>query len=230
MSTNLCKEKKNRIRVLLADDHPLVRQALRDCIETQHDFEVVGEAADGQIAVQLTNSLKPDIIIMDISMPGMGGLEATSRIKADNAEVSILVLTVHDENELIMKLFEAGADGYLIKNVFGENVINAIRALESGETVISPSIYQQVFRHAYKYMKKSTVLKSGSKLTQKEIELLRFVAKGTGNKDIANELHISLRTVKAHLVVIFSKLGVNSRTEAVVASLRNGIISIDDLQ
>ena len=218
------------ISILLVDDHPLLRQALKDVLAKIQDFEVVGEAGDGEQAIEMTGKLKPDIVLMDISMPKINGLEATRLIKASHPEISVLVLTVHVEDEYILDILQAGAAGYLIKSVFGNEVVEAIRAVVSGDMVLSPLIGQHLIKHAARHPTKPLALISGEKLSIREQEILKLAAQGNSNKDIARILDINLRTVKGYLTEIFSKLQVSSRTEAVITGLRAGFISFDDIQ
>jgi DNA-binding NarL/FixJ family response regulator len=219
-----------KISILLVDDHPLLRQALKDVLAKIDDFEVVGEAGDGEQAIEISEKLNPDIVLMDISMPKINGLEATRLIKAAHPKISVLVLTVHTDDEYILDILQAGAAGYLIKSVFGEEVVEAIRAVVSGDMVLSPIIGQHLIKHAARYPTKPLVLTSGEKLSIREQEILKLAAQGHGNKDIARILDINLRTVKGYLTEIFSKLQVGSRTEAVITGLRAGFISFDDIQ
>lgn len=219
----------NKITVMLADDHPLLRQALRSLLEKQADFEIVAEASDGEAAVNLAQELVPNVVIMDISMPKLNGLEATRQIKVKCPTVAVLVLTVHNDSEHILGILEAGADGYLTKSVFGEEVIQAIRSVVAGETVLSAQVLQQLLKHVLRYPTKPLMLDAGEKLTVRQQEILRLAAKGMSNRDIALTLNLSLRTVKGYMVEIFSKFKVNSRTEAVITALRVGILTISDL-
>jgi NarL family two-component system response regulator LiaR len=221
--------KTTKIRLLIADDHPLVRLALRSVLEKHDDFEIIAEAGDGQEAINLAKELNPDIVIMDISMPEVSGLEATRQIKMDCPETSVLVLTVHTDNEHILGILEAGASAYLTKRVFGDEIIHTIRALAVGETVLSPTVWQQVLKYVSRRIAKPLQINATDKMTPKELEILGLLAKGISNKDIANELGVSVRTIKSHLADLFLKLHVSSRTEAVIVSLRSGIISPDDL-
>ncbi|MFX1552966.1 MAG: response regulator [Promethearchaeota archaeon] len=224
------REQISKTRIMLADDHPLMRQALKLLLEKQHDFEVIAEASDGEEAVKLATELIPDVVIMDISMPKLNGLEATRQIKANYPAVAVLILTVHDDSEHIFSLLQAGAGGYLTKGVYGDEVVHTVRALVRGETVLSPVIARQVIRYASQYIRKPVTLDMDDKLTVREIEILKLAAKGMSNKDIASGLDLSLRTVKGYLADIFLKLRVASRTEAVVISLEKGILSLDDLK
>lgn len=216
--------------ILLADDHPLLRQSIRNVLENQPDFQVVGEAGDGKEAIRLADELQPDVVIMDIGMPEIDGLEATRRIKASYPQMVVLVLTVHSDDEYVVGILQAGAAGYLTKSVLGEEVVQAIHGVLAGETVMSPSIAQQLLKHAARYPTKPVPLNAGEKLSVKELEIIKLAARGMSNKEIAAELGLSLRTVKGHLAEVFSKLQVGSRTEAVITGLRIGFLSLDDIQ
>jgi DNA-binding NarL/FixJ family response regulator len=217
----------DKISILLVDDHPLLRQALRAVLERQADFKIVAEADDGEEAVRLASELVPDVVIMDINMPKLDGLEATRQIKANCPSVNVLVLTIYDDSEHLLGILEAGAAGYLTKRVYGQEVINAIRAVVAGDAILSPQIFKQVLKHALKDKPKTVSLDLGEKLTTRELEILNFVAIGLSNKDIARKLNLGLPTVKGYLAGIFSKLNVGSRTEAVATGLRAGFITLD---
>lgn len=219
-----------KTKIVLADDHPLLRKALRDLLEKEADFAIVGEAGDGEEAVKLATETLPDVIIMDISMPNLDGLEATRQIKARCPNVAVLVLTVHTDDECILEILQAGAAGYLVKSAFGDEVVQAVRAVVTGEMVLSPSIGQRLLKQAARYPTKPVLLEAGEKLSARELEVLKLTARGMSNKEIAQTLEIKLRTVKGHLADIFSKLRVASRTEAVMAGLRVGFLSMDDIQ
>lgn len=227
---SLNQDKRGKTRIMLADDHPLLCQALRDVLGKQPDFEVIAEARDGEEAVKLATKLIPDVVIMDISMPKLNGIEATRQIKANYPTIAILVLTVHSDSEHILSILQAGAGGYLTKSVYGDEVINAVRAVVCGEAVLSPAVSQQVLRYAFQHITKPLSLDAGDKLTAREIEILRLVTKGISNKDIALRLGLSLRTVKGYLSDLFLKLNVASRTEAVIIGLRKGIFTLEDLE
>jgi NarL family two-component system response regulator LiaR len=224
------QDKVSRTRIILADDHPLMRHALRDVIEKQPDFKVIAEAIDGEEAVKLATELIPDVVIMDISMPNLNGLEATKQIKAKCPTVAVLVLTIHTDNEHILKILQAGANGYLTKDVRGNEVVHAIRALVAGEMVLSASVSGGIIKYASKYSVEPVSLESGEKITARELEILRLLAKGASNKEIAARLNLSLRTVKSYLVNLFLKLNVTSRMEAVAASMKKNILDIQDLK
>ena len=222
-------ENHDTIRLIIADDHPLVREALRNAVLKQPDFQVVAEAENGEDAVELAVRLKPDVVLMDIGMPILNGLEATRHIKESCPSINILVFTVHTDIEHILGILQAGASGYLTKSAYSEEVINTIRALVLGETVLSSNVYKQVFKYINQHQVPAVKLDMGERLSARELEVLKLVAKGIANKEIAARLEISLRTVKGYLADIFLKLGAGSRTEAITVSLRKGIISIDDL-
>jgi len=225
--SNIAEPRKTSI--ILADDHPVVRKALRNDLEKEADFIVLAEASDGEEAVRLVDEFIPDVIIMDIGMPNMNGIEATRQIKASNPDIIVLVLTVYDDVEHILGILESGADGYLTKNILVEDIIKSIRSVVAGETVLSPQVFQQVLKYALRHSTKPVRLYNGVKLTTRELEILQLIARGISNKEIANELNISARTVKSHMVDIFRKLDVSSRTEAVITSLRTGFINISDI-
>jgi NarL family two-component system response regulator LiaR len=226
---NQTTQTNRKIRIILADDHSLIRKALTEAFRKQPDLEVIAEAENGEEAVNLVAEKVPDVVIMDISMPKLNGLEATKIIKKNNPEINILVLTIHDEMEHILGILEAGADGYLIKNASEEEIILAVRALFLGETILSPSVSQKIYKYAFQFVTKPVEFDKKDRLSIREIELLKLLAKGLSNKDIAQRLHLSLRTIKSYLADLFSKIGVTSRTEAVILCLRKGILTIEDL-
>ncbi len=230
-SASLASRKHSpRTRILLADDHPLLRQALKDLLEKEAAFEIAGEAGDGEEAVRLTTEIMPDVVIMDISMPNMDGLQATRQIKARCPNVAVLVLTVHTDDECILEILKAGAAGYLIKSAFGDEVIHAVRAVATGDMVLSAPIGQRLLKQAARFPTRPVLLEAGEKLSTRELEVLKLTARGLSNKDVASALGIKLRTVKGHLADVFSKLRVASRTEAVIAGLQAGFLSLDDIQ
>ncbi len=219
----------SRTKILLADDHPMLRQGIRELLERQSDFEVVAEAGDGDEAVRLASELKPHVVIMDIGMPKLSGLEATKQIKARHPATAVLVLTIHDEDEYITGLLEAGAAGYLLKSAYGEELVNAIRSIRTGELVLHPVVGQKLLKRMASLQPRPIKLESVEQLTNREIDVLKLAAKGMSNGDIAVELGIGLRTVKGHLVSIFSKMRVGSRTEAVLQALKRGWITLEDV-
>jgi DNA-binding NarL/FixJ family response regulator len=219
-------EQSQLIRVLLADDHALVREGTRRLLETEDDVEVVAEAANGEEAVEAAKRLHPDIAIMDIAMPGMGGLEATRAIKLSCPETAVLVLSAYDDEPYLMALLEVGAAGFLLKNVHGQELISAIRAVSRGESVLQPSLAEKIMQRMSSQTE--NVPHVIDLLSEREIEVLRLAARGLPNKEIARRLGLSIRTVHSHLANIFMKMQVGSRTEAVLLALRQGMISLQD--
>jgi DNA-binding NarL/FixJ family response regulator len=221
-----------KTKILIADDHELINIALRKIFEGCPDFEVIADAQDGEEAVRLAEKLKPDLIIMDISMPRMNGLEATRKIKTANPDILILVLTVHSDDEHIFGIIEAGADGYLIKSGLGESIIHSVRDLITGKTVLSSSILKQLVERVLRHPVTPTPVVDSTlqgKITSREHEILVLAARGLTNKDIAMKLNVSPLTVKNYIVDIFIKLGAHSRTDAVITGLKAGIIGLKDL-
>ncbi|MDD5702303.1 MAG: response regulator transcription factor [Dehalococcoidales bacterium] len=218
------------IRIFLADDHPVIRQSLRVFLEKQPDFKVVGEAGDGQETVKLVLELLPEVVIMDITMPLMNGIEAARLIKEEHPEIAILALTVHTEKEYILGILETGIAGYLTKSVFGKELVNAVRSVVSGEVVLTTSAFKQILSSSPRRDRKPTQVYAGEWLTNREYEVLKLAARGLNNKDIALRLDVSVHTVKNYLAVIFSKLHVGSRTEAVMVGLRAGLLTMNDVE
>ena len=208
-----------KLSILIADDHPVVRDGLRGMLESQADFEVVGEAGDGAQAIQLVEELKPEIVLMDLRMPVVDGVTAIREIKGSQAESQILVLTTYDSDADILPAIEAGATGYLLKDSSREELYAAIRATARGETVLAPSVAARLVGRMR--------APAEEKLSSRELEVLQLVAKGASNKEIASSLHISQATVKSHLIHIFGKLGVSDRTAAVTVALQRGILRLE---
>jgi len=217
-----------KIRVLLAEDHVIVREGTRELVQHEPDMEVVGEASDGEEAIQLAAKLRPDVVIMDIAMPKLNGIEATEQIKELYPATAVLVLTAYDDDQYIFALLEAGAAGYLLKNVRGRELIDAIRAVYAGESVLHPAITRKVIE-SFLPAGKPAERRIAEPLSEREMEVIRLAGRGMSNKDIAEELSLSVRTVQAHLGNIFNKLGVGSRTEAVLYALKKGWVALEDL-
>jgi len=218
----------SKIRILLADDHAVVRQGTRELLEREEDLEVVAEAGDGEEAVLLASSQRPDVAIMDIAMPKLNGIEATRQIKASLPATAVLVLTAYDNDQYIFALLEAGAAGYLLKDVRAEELIKAVRAVHAGESVLSPAIARKVINRFAPAASKRAEESVQESLTEREMEVLKLAAKGMTNQEIANELALSVRTVQTHLSNIFGKMQVGSRTEAVLQGLKKGWLVLDD--
>ena len=226
-----CYSTPQKIRIILADDHPMVRQALRMWLEKQPDFEIVAEVSNGEEAAKLAIDLVPDVIVMDINMPVLNGLEATRRIAEKCPDVNVLVLTVYDDNEHILNILRAGAAGYLTKSVSNAELIQSIRSLAAGDTVLSRSVSKNLINYIFSNIKSATISRTTiDKLTSKELEILKLMAKGISDKEIAIKLGLSIRSVKSYNHNLFLKLDVNARTEAIAISLRAGILNLKDLE
>ncbi len=217
------------IRVLIADDHAMVREGMRRMFERERDIEVVGEAGDGEEAVRLAQEMKPDVAIMDISMPKLDGIEATKQIKKSCPSVSILILSAYDDDQFVFALLEAGAAGYLLKSVRSREVVDAVRAIHGGESVLHPAVARKVLNRFVAGGSKTGPAKSAEMLSEREKEILRLATRGLSNADIAQELCLSVRTVQGHLGHIFNKLQVSSRTEAVVRALKEEWVTLNDI-
>jgi DNA-binding NarL/FixJ family response regulator len=207
------------IRVLLADDHPLVRVGLRTVLEHVPGIDVVGAAGDGAEVLALSNTLRPDVVLMDLRMPGVDGATATARLRDRHPEIRVLVLTTYDTDADIDRAMEAGAIGYLLKDATRDDLLAAIRTAAAGESVLAPRVATKLMRR----MRAPAPVP----LSAREIEILRLVGEGRTNKQVAAALHLSLSTVKTHLLHVFAKLGVDDRTEAVTAATRAGYLQLD---
>lgn len=216
-----------KIKVLLAEDHAIMREGIQEFIQRENDMEVVGGAGDGEEAVKLTAKTRPDVVVMDIHMPKLNGIEATKQIKTMFPSIAVLILTAYDNDQYIFALLEAGAAGYLLKGIKPLELIDAIRAVYAGESVLHPVIASRVIRRAVTHEEPSE--KAGESLSEREMEVLKLAAKGISNKDIAEQLFLSPRTVQVHLGNIFNKLGVASRTEAVLFGLKRNWLTLEDL-
>ncbi len=220
-----------RVRVLIADDHPLFRAGVRERLNQFPDVvDVVGEANDGQEAYELAGRLRPDVVLMDIAMPRVNGIEATRKIKEKWPEIGILILTVYDDEQYIYALVEAGAAGYLLKTVEATDLVDALTRVRLGESVLTPSVARKVLTRFAGRPENSAETASWRSLTEREIKVLGLAALGASNKQIAKDLELSVRTVHAHMRHIFDKLGVASRTEAVVRGVRQGWLKLDDAE
>jgi NarL family two-component system response regulator LiaR len=218
-----------KISILIADDHTLVREGTRDRLNREEDFEVVGEAADGEEAVRLVNQLKPDVAIVDLAMPNLNGIEATKQIKKTRPGTAVLVLSAYDDDQYVYAALEAGADGYLLKNVRGHQLVDAIRDVYAGEVVLAPHVARKVVQWFSSLSHGQRIEAAADYLSERELEVLKLAAKGMGNKEIAAELSLGVRTVQSHLSHIFDKLGVSSRTEAVLRALKEGWLSFEHI-
>ena len=218
-----------KINILLAEDHVVVRESIRRSLEAQEQFNVVGEASDGEEAVRLASSIKPDVIIMDISMPRMNGIEATKQIKAIQPTTAILILTAYDYEQYIFSLLSAGAAGYLLKDISSRELIEAIQTVHRGESVLHPLVARKVLER-FRISRSDTQAEQGTDIiTDREMDVLKMAARGKSNSSIAEEMHLSIHTIESHLGSIFNKLGVGSRTEAVIQAIKRGWLTLEQL-
>lgn len=210
-----------QLRILLADDHGVIREGLKMLVNAQADMECVGEARDGRIALQLAQELKPDIVVMDVSMPEMNGVQATERLKQIHPEIKVLALTRHKDDAFLQQLLRAGVAGYVLKQSAATELIRALHVLAAGQNYLDPAVTENVFGHSAS--KHSTnVMPSNANLSERETEVLRLVAWGNSNKDIATELGISVKTVETYKANLTQKLGLKRRTDIVRFAVLQG--------
>lgn len=215
----------NKIKVLLADDHALFRAGLRSLMELESDIEIVGEAENGRLAVELTKILRPEIVVMDIAMPMLNGLEATRQILHDMPDTKILILSGYSNCDYIDKVIDAGACGYLVKQSLPDTMLRAIREIRKGKKIYSPSISAHIReKHNMKSASGKPAKIQGVDLTSREIEVLQLVAEGMANKNIADELGISIKTVEKHRHNLRKKLGLNDTASLIRYAITAGII------
>ncbi|MBY0013694.1 response regulator [Paenibacillus typhae] len=214
----------NPYQILIVDDHFVVRQGLRLILETSEQFQIAGEAENGQQALSLVDELQPDVILMDLNMPVMSGLEAMQILKDRNSRVPVLILTTYNEDELMVKGLALGARGYLLKDTSRENLFRGIESAIRGETLLSAEIMAKVIAAGEQASTPAPGKGEGSLLSDKELQILRSVARGFKSKEIAFDMGMAERTVKAHLTSIYNKLGVDSRSQAVATALERGIL------
>ena len=214
------------IRILIADDHLVIREGLQMILGMEDDLEVVGEAANGETAVRLAEEMQPDVVLMDLRMPGMGGLEAIERILDQWPQIAIVILTTYNEDELMIRGLRAGARGFLLKDTGRETLYHTIRAAARGETLLQPDVMNRVMAHTGTAAAAKPAESAGEiPLTDRELQVLTAVARGDRNKEIALQLGVTERTVKAHLTNIYNKLGVDSRAAAVSVAIQRGILN-----
>lgn len=218
-----------KIRILIADDHRVVREGLAAILKSRSDMDVVGEAINGFEVIEKTKALKPDVILMDISMPQMNGVEATRAVREISPEIGIVVLTMHDDDATIFELVRTGVHGYLLKDADSSEIVKAIQSIYKGESIIHPSIARKILgefsQRGSEQVKKAP--RQMYNLSGREVDVLRRVAKGKTNKEIASELHLSEKTIKNHVRNIFHKMGVYDRTEAAMKGVQEGIIDLE---
>ncbi len=215
----------DKIRLVLADDHTILRDGIRALLEDQPDMAVVGEAEDGRQAVQLTHDLRPAVVLMDIAMPLLNGLEATRQIKRDHPEIHVLVLTMHDNEEYIHEVLAAGASGYVLKQAAASELVAAIRAVHHGEAVLSPAITRVVIQDYLRSEAAQPVIASND-LTSREREVLQLIAEGHTSKEIAEMLCLSVKTVQAHRTSLMQKLDLHDRGDLIKYAIQKKIIEV----
>jgi DNA-binding NarL/FixJ family response regulator len=215
------------IRILIADDHAIVREGVRALLTLSDDITVVGEAANGHEAVELARSLSPDVILMDIAMPGLGGLEATIEIRKDNPHAKILVLTQYEDREYIRRFLKAGVSGYVLKKAAGSELTSAIRAVNRGGLVLDPEIAREAMREQAGSGASGRTADPYDTLTDREKQVLKLVAEGHSNKEVAQLLDISVKTAMSHREHIMQKLDLHSRTDLIKFALQKGVITLD---
>ena len=211
------------ISVLIADDHPFVRHGLRTYLETLDDLEVVGEASDGAEAVELATRLLPEVVLMDLVMPELGGVEATRAIRAASPSTKVIVLTSFDDDEKVFPAIKAGAAGYLLKDVHPAELAEAVRRASRGEALLAPSVAARLMQEVAGEGGRP----AGNDLTERELEVLRLIARGQANKVIARELGVSEKTVKTHVSNILAKLHLADRTQAALYAVREGLAELE---
>jgi two-component system response regulator NreC len=213
-----------KIRLLLVDDHQVVRSGLRMLLTSESDVEIVGEAGTGKVALEAVKSLKPNVVLMDIGLPDMSGIDATREIKRTNPEIAVVALTIHEDEEYFFKMLEAGADGYVPKRAAPEELLTAIRAAAAGAVYLYPSMAKLLVKDYLTQEHTSEDVRALDGLTEREQEVLRSLAEGMANEAIAEALVISVKTVARHRENIMKKLGLHSRSELVRYAIRKGII------
>lgn len=218
---------KKKVRVLIADDHAIVREGLRALLEDQPDIEVAGEATDGDEAVKMTSQLSPDIVLMDITMPKLSGLEAIGQIKRHQPEVKILVLTMHESDDYFFKTLESGASGYFIKGGSSKELVNAIYTVWKGDVFIYPSMTKKLLSDYVRRINTGVERDTYDGLTAREREILKFIAQGNTNQEIADQLVLSIATVQTHRAHIIAKLGLHRRADLVKYAIKRGFITLD---
>jgi len=221
----------DQIRVLIADDHTLIREGLQAVLAQEPDISIVGHAASGADALALAKELAPDVILMDVRMPGMDGVEATRRIKAEVPGAKVVILTVYQDDEYLFNAVKAGAVGYILKDVSPEQLVHAVRLASRGESLIDPALAARVLAEFSKLSTNGERTQQGATgvyaaLTPREMQVLNLVAQGKSNKEIARELCIEEKTVKNHMSNIFAKLQVNDRTQALIYAVRHGLVKL----
>ena len=217
-----------KVRVLVVDDHSVVRAGVRMLVDAQPDMEVVGEAAEGEEAVAKVGELMPDVVLMDIHMPGVNGLQATRQIKKRFPQVCVLALTMYDNEEYFFEMLSAGGSGYVLKNAAPSELVSAIRAVHKGGSYLYPTVARALVDDYLGRVAAGDERTTYNVLTNREKGVLKLIAQGHTNRDMAELLHLSIKTVETHRANIMQKLGLHSRTELVKYALRKGLVDIED--
>jgi DNA-binding NarL/FixJ family response regulator len=215
------------IRVLIADDQAIARQGLQVILSVEADIEVVGLAKDGQEAVELAEKLQPDLVLMDLKMPKLNGVQATKAIKEKFPTIAVLVLTTYDMDDWVANAIRSGANGYLLKDTPPQDIVNAIRGTVQGKSYVDPNVAGKVLQHMQQNPVARSKLELSEALTERELDVLKLLAKGLSNQEIAESLHLSEGTVRNYLSTLFSKLGVSDRTKAAVLAIQHGLIQLE---
>lgn len=218
------------MRILIADDHAVLREGLRLLLDGTEGLEVVGEAADGEEALRQAEELRPDIVLLDLAMPRMGGLEAARRLREILPGAKVVILTVHDQEQFVFQALQAGASGYLLKESGSAEILSAMRAVAAGGCYLSPRISRTVIQDYLRQEQKRPRGAQAGSLSERECEVLRLIAEGSSNRQIAAQIHLSPKTVENHRANIMRKLGVHNRVALVKAALKLGLISVEMLE
>lgn len=216
-----------KIKVMVVDDHAIVRAGVRLLLESQDDLEVVGEAMDGRQAVEMVRDLKPDVVLMDVAMPGMNGLEATQRIKESFPKVQVLALTMHEDERYFFQILQLGASGYVVKGASPADLLAAVRAVAQGQAYLHPFVAKQLLDDYLKRVEAGEEKDSYDGLSEREREVLRLIAEGKTSRAIADDLVLSVNTVERHRSNIMGKLSLHSRVELIKYAIRKGLIAVD---
>lgn len=221
------------IKLVIADDHALLRQGIKNVLSLEPDLDVIGEAGDGEEAISKLESLKPDILLLDVNMPHMNGLEVTKRLKTAKSTVKIIILTIHDDENYVIEVIKSGADGYLLKDIEPGMLVKAIRLVYEGQSFIYPTLAKRLFgelsRQEERRLEVPNMLerRKEERLTYREVEVLQLIGRGMNNQEVAQKLFLSEKTVKNHLTNIFRKINVVDRTQAVLYAIRNKIVVLE---
>lgn len=213
----------SKISVLIADDHSIVRQGLKQILELERDITVIAQASNGGEAIKLAKECKPDVILMDINMPGINGLQAIKELKQENSPSRIIVLTIHEDREYLFKTLQMGAEGYVLKDAETSVLISAIRSVYNGQSFIQPNLTKELVKEFNRVTLHEKDKNEDNNLTTREVEVLGLIAEGMINKEIAKQLYISEKTVKNHVSNIFKKLDVSDRTQAAIYAFKHNI-------